>query len=254
VVSLSTGEVVKAEALLRWHHPEHGMIGPAAFIPLAEETGQINEIGDWVFKESARMAKRWSDMNYPSATVSSPIQISINKSPRQFSSGKTQDNWLGFLRDIGLPAHSVVLEITEGLLLDDHAGITEKLTRFRDSGVQVALDDFGTGYSSMSYLKKFAIDYVKIDQSFIRDIASDPGDRVIVEAIIAMAHKLELKVIAEGVETTEQRDLLAAASCDYAQGYLFARPMPGEEFEKLLVENMRQLGAKAAKGQLPPEQ
>jgi len=252
VVNLTTGEVVKAEALLRWHHPEHGMIGPAAFIPLAEETGQINEIGDWVFKESARMAKRWSDMNYPSATVSSPIQISINKSPRQFSSGKTQDNWLGFLREIGLPAHSVVLEITEGLLLDDHAGITEKLNHFRDSGVQVALDDFGTGYSSMSYLKKFAIDYVKIDQSFIRDIASDPGDRVIVEAIIAMAHKLDLKVIAEGVETTEQRDLLAAASCDYAQGYLFARPMPGEEFEKLLVENMRQLGAKDA--ELPAEQ
>ncbi len=254
VVDMSTQRIVKAEALLRWHHPEHGMIGPAVFIPLAEETGQISEIGDWVFKESARMAKRWSDMNYPSATVSYPIQVSINKSPRQFANAKTQDNWLGFLREIGLPAHAVVLEITEGLLLDDHAGITEKLTHFRDSGVQVALDDFGTGYSSMSYLKKFAIDYVKIDQTFIRDIASDPGDRVIVEAIIAMAHKLDIKVIAEGVETPEQRDLLAAAACDYAQGYLFARPMPGAEFEKLLVENMRRLGAKAAEEQLPTEQ
>jgi len=237
VVEMTTSRIVKAEALLRWHHPEHGMIGPATFIPLAEETGLINEIGDWVFREAARMAKRWSIMDYPAATVSNPIQISINKSPRQFASGKTQESWLGYLKDIGLSATSVVLEITEGMLLDDHAGITEKLTHFREGGIQVALDDFGTGYSTMSYLKKFHVDYVKIDQSFIREIASDPGDRVIVEAIIAMAHKLDLKVIAEGVETIEQRDLLAAACCDYAQGYLFARPMPGEEFEKLLLTN-----------------
>ncbi|MBS4098999.1 MAG: EAL domain-containing protein [Sulfuricella sp.] len=237
VVDLSSGHIVKAEALLRWLHPEHGMIGPAAFIPLAEETGLINEIGDWVFKESARMAKRWSDMEIPHAKVNCPVQISINKSPRQFASGKTHESWLGYLREIDLPAHSVVLEITEGLLLDDHASVTETLNSFRDSGVQVALDDFGTGYSAMAYLKKFHIDYVKIDQSFVRGLTTDHGDRVIVEAIIAMAHKLELKVIAEGVETIEQRDMLIAASCDYAQGYLFAHPLPGEEFERLLVSN-----------------
>jgi diguanylate cyclase (GGDEF)-like protein/PAS domain S-box-containing protein len=244
VVEMSTSRIVKAEALLRWHHPEHGMIGPATFIPLAEETGLINEIGDWVFKESARMAKRWSVMDYPAAKVHSPIQISINKSPRQFASGKTQESWLSYLKDIGLSATSVVLEITEGMLLDDHASVTEKLTQFREGGVQVALDDFGTGYSTMAYLKKFHVDYVKIDQSFVREIASDPGDRVIVEAIIAMAHKLDLKVIAEGVETVEQRDLLAAAACDYAQGYLFARPMPGEEFEKLLMTSAYLMGEK----------
>ncbi len=236
VVELSTGNIVKAEALLRWRHPEHGMIGPAAFIPLAEETGLINEIGDWVFRESARMAKRWADMDVPHAKLNCPVQISINKSPRQFASGKTHESWLGYLREINLPANSVVLEITEGLLLDDHASVTDRLTSFRDSGVQVALDDFGTGYSAMSYLKKFHIDYVKIDQSFVRGLTTDHGDRVIVEAIIAMAHKLELKVIAEGVETVEQRDMLIAASCDYAQGYLFARPMPGEEFERLLTD------------------
>ena len=151
----------------------------------------------------------------------------------QFIGGNAQHNWIEHLTEIGLPAACIAIEITEGLLLDARPEVIEKLNQFRDGGIQIALDDFGTGFSAMAYLKKFPLDYLKIDQSFVRDMQDDPGDRAIVEAIIVMAHKLGLKVVAEGVETMEQRALLAVAGCDYAQGYLFARPMPALEFEEL---------------------
>lgn len=223
IVDLSTGHIHKAEALLRWHHPVHGMVSPADFIPIAEETGIISEIGNWVFREAARVARDWLDEH---GTL---LQISVNKSPRQFFSGNSHETWVAHLESIGLPAHCIAIEITEGLLLDNRPEVSEKLARFRDAGLQVSLDDFGTGYSAMAYLKKFPIDYLKVDQSFVRDMATDPGDQAIVEAIIVMAHTLGLKVIAEGVETVEQRDLLIAAGCDYGQGYLFARPMPAAQ-------------------------
>jgi EAL domain-containing protein (putative c-di-GMP-specific phosphodiesterase class I) len=138
------------------------------------------------------------------------------------------------LQELGLPAQSLVIEITEGLLLNSETGVTDELLEFHDAGIQLAIDDFGTGYSSLSYLKKFDIDYLKIDQSFVRDLVIDPNDRALSEAIIVMAHKLGLKVIAEGVETEAQRALLTQAGCDYAQGYLFSRPLPDDEFEALL--------------------
>ena len=247
IVELATGRVKKAEALIRWQHPERGMISPAQFIPLAEETGLIVEIGNWVFKESARQLKHWVALCNTEFQVSvnmSPaqyagLQVSVNLSPVQFSSPDCMCNaWLIYLQELGLPAQSLVIEITEGLLLNAESGVTDKLLGFHDAGMQVAIDDFGTGYSSLSYLKKFDIDYLKIDQSFVRDLATDPDDMALSEAIIVMAHKLGLKVIAEGVETEAQRKLLADAGCDYAQGYLFSRPVPAEEFEELLKSSL----------------
>jgi diguanylate cyclase (GGDEF)-like protein/PAS domain S-box-containing protein len=225
IVDLASGHVHKAEALLRWRHPIHGLVEPSQFIPIAEETGMINEIGDWVFRESARLAKCWIDATEP-ADLDHGVQISVNKSPRQFFSGNTHRTWIQHMTEIGLPTTAIAIEITEGLLLDDRPEVAEKLAQFRDAGFSISLDDFGTGYSAMAYLKKFPIDYLKIDQSFVRDMATDHGDQAIVEAIIVMAHKLGLKVIAEGVETEAQRDMLQAAGCDYGQGYLFSRPQP----------------------------
>lgn len=229
IVDLTTGKIVKAEALLRWQHPTRGMVGPAEFIPLAEELSLISEIGDWVFKESAHKVKEWCEMEMDC------VQVSVNKSPRQFHTGRTHETWVAYMKEIDLPASCINIEITEGLLLDNHPEISEKLVHFRDGGVQISLDDFGTGYSAMSYLKKFHIDYLKIDRSFVRDMSSDPGDRAIAEAIIVMAHKLGLKVIAEGVETVEQLDILTAAGCDYGQGYFFSKPVPPDAFDTLLA-------------------
>ena len=229
IVNMATGHVDKAEALLRWQHPERGMVSPAQFIPLAEESGLIIEIGDWVFKEAARQAKRWRTLYNPA------FQISVNKSPTQFrQSGTNHEVWLDYMRELDLSGQGIAIEITEGLLMGAGVGVTDKLLEFRDAGMQVSIDDFGTGYSSLAYLKKFDIDYLKIDQSFVRDLATDPNDMALSEAIIVMAHKLGLKVVAEGVETETQRKLLADAGCDYAQGYLFSKPVPAEEFEALL--------------------
>jgi EAL domain-containing protein (putative c-di-GMP-specific phosphodiesterase class I) len=226
IVDLATGLTYKAEALIRWRHPVHGMVDPSQFIPIAEETGIINEIGEWVFRESVRLAKLWYDASVATDPNWPMVQISVNKSPRQFFSGNTHVTWIEHLSKVGLPSTCIVIEITEGLLLDDRPEVADKLNQFRNAGFGISLDDFGTGYSAMSYLKKFPIDFLKIDQSFVRDMATDKGDQAIVEAIIVMAHKLGLKVIAEGVETAAQRDMLKEAGCDYGQGYLFSRPLP----------------------------
>lgn len=229
VINLATGYIHKAEALIRWQHPERGLIHPMEFIPLAEETGLINEIGDWVFKEAARWAKRWCDQ------FDKSFQISVNVSPIQFLSEELScDVWSAYLRDIDLAGKNIVIEITEGLLLKAASGVTDKLLKFRDAGIQVAIDDFGTGYSSLSYLKKFDIDYLKIDKSFVDNLERDVNDMVLSEAIIVMAHKLGLKVIAEGVENEAQRKLLSNAGCDFAQGFLFSMPLPPDAFEALL--------------------
>ncbi|MDO8439420.1 MAG: EAL domain-containing protein, partial [Telluria sp.] len=229
IVHLKTGRIHKAEALIRWQHPQRGVVSPLEFIPLAEASGLILDIGEWVFKESARWASRWRNEH------DARFQVSVNQSPLEFQrEGKGYEGWFEHLRDINLEGTAVVVEITEGLLLDASTGVTDKLLQLRDAGIQVALDDFGTGYSSLSYLKKFDIDYLKIDRSFTRNLAPDSSDMALSEAIIVMAHKLGLRVIAEGVETSEQRDLLLAAGCDYGQGYLFARPMTGDEFDAML--------------------
>ena len=233
IIDMRSGKIVKAEALLRWEHPQHGMAGEMEIIPLAEETGLIVEIGDWVFREAARWASRWQ------ALTPHGLQVGINMSPVQFQAeGEHIDEWLKYLQELGLSGTNIVIEITEGVLLHVDSAISDILLRFRDAGIQVSIDDFGTGYSALSYLKKFDIDYLKIDLSFVRDLETDPNDRALSEAIIMMAHKLGLKVIAEGVETQGQLKLLAAAGCDYAQGYLFSKPIPPEEFEALLKQSL----------------
>ncbi len=230
IVELSTGRIRKAEALIRWQHPERGMVSPAEFIPLAEKIGLIDEIGRWVFKETARWA---SILN---KVCKDDCQMSINMSPIQFQQGARLCNeWGKYLAALGLSGKNIVIEITEGLLLNVESEVVDTLLKFRDAGIQVAVDDFGTGYSSLSYLKKFDIDYLKIDRSFVNNLETDPDNMALSEAIIVMAHKLGLKVIAEGVETEEQRNFLAAAGCDFAQGYLFSHPVPPAEFEKLLI-------------------
>ena len=230
IVSLSTGGIHKAEALIRWFHPTKGMINPADFIPIAEETGLITTIGEWVFQEAASQAARWQVFHRP------PIQISINKSPVQFSAPKADhSSWISRLNALGLKGDAIAVEITEGLLLDASASINNQLLEFSEAGIQVSIDDFGTGYSSLSYLKKFDIDYLKIDQSFISGLTTGESDKALCEAIIVMAHKLGMKVIAEGIETEDQRDFLQKANCDFGQGYLFSRPVPAEEFERLLM-------------------
>jgi diguanylate cyclase (GGDEF)-like protein/PAS domain S-box-containing protein len=235
IVELATGRIYKAEALIRWQHPVHGLVSPVEFIPLAEETGLIVGIGDWVFREAAHQVKRWRSLYDPE------FQVSVNESPVQFySDDSTCQTWPAYLRELELPGQSLVIEITEGLLLEAKPGVRDKLRLFRDAGIPISLDDFGTGYSSLSYLQKFDIDYLKIDQSFTCGLEPGSSSMALSEAIIMMAHRLGMKVIAEGVETEAQRTLLAAAGCDYGQGYLFSRPVPAEKFEELL--NKRSTG------------
>jgi diguanylate cyclase (GGDEF)-like protein/PAS domain S-box-containing protein len=229
IVELQTGAIHKAEALIRWQHPTQGMISPTAFIPVAEETGMITGIGDWVFKEAAKQARLWR------ASHDADFQISINVSPVQFKDENySPADWFEHLKQLGLSGQCVVIELTEGLLMEVNPAVNAKLLALRDAGMQVAIDDFGTGYSSLSYIKTFDIDYLKIDQSFVRNLSPNSDDLALCEAIIVMAHKLWLKVIAEGVETELQRELLQSAGCDYAQGYLFSKPVPAEEFVALL--------------------
>ena len=229
IVELATGRIHKAEALIRWQHPVRGLVSPAEFIPLAEEIGLILEIGDWVFREAVRQTQRWQALFDPE------FQTSVNMSPIQFQgTGSPCQAWPAYLQELGLPGQNLVIEITEGLLLNEDAGVKDKLLQFHEAGIQISLDDFGTGYSSLSYLQKFDIDYLKIDQSFTRRLEPGSGSMALSEAIIMMAHKLGMKVIAEGVETEEQQMLLTVAGCNYGQGYLFSRPVPAEEFEELL--------------------
>lgn len=228
IIDLSSDKIDKAESLLRWNHPTRGRIGPDEFIPLAEETGLIVGIGDWVLRQSAAWAAGWSRRGIP-------LQISVNMSPVQFQSDALViDDWLAYLRTLELSPQQINVEITEGLLLNAMPAVTNKLLRFRDAGIQVSIDDFGTGYSALSYLKRFDIDFLKIDQSFISHLESDANNLALCEAIVMMAHKLGLKVIAEGVETEAQRQALLGIGCDYGQGYLFSRALPAGEFETYL--------------------
>ena len=227
IVDLATNQIVKAEALLRWSHPVQGFIDPAEFIPMAEELGLIDVIGEWVFEQAAHWAHTWSEQ------CDAPIQVGVNKSAMQFGVQNNKPTWPQKLQAWGIPGRQLSVEITEGILLKDSAAVMDTLEEYRLAGIEVALDDFGTGYSSMAYLKKFNIDYLKIDQSFIQDIES-ANSRTIVEAIIVMGQKLGLKIIAEGIETERQRAFLATAGCNYGQGYLFSHPLAPDVFTELL--------------------
>ncbi len=227
IVDLKTGAVSKAEALVRWNHPTRGLIGPAEFVAFAEDTGFILDLGDWIFREATRQAAQWSKV------YGGDFQMSINVSPAQFVGDTSRYKlWLQHLRKLGLAGRNVVVEITERLLMDATPAVKNQLLAFRDEGIQVALDDFGTGYSSLSYLKRFDIDYIKIDRSFVQNLEEGNDDMALCEAIIAMAHRLGLRVVAEGVETQHQRDLLLNAGCDYGQGYFFGRPALPEDFDQ----------------------
>lgn len=230
IIEIKTGKILKAEALIRWHHPQLGLISPGQFIPIAEDTGLIYELGEWVFREAIQQVQKWRAVLHPD------FQISINKSPVQFKNPSL--TWVHNLEKTGLPGGSIVVEITEGSLLDASDTVANKLIKFRDAGIQVAIDDFGTGYSSLSYLKKYDIDYIKIDQSFVKNMTADSSDMGLCEAIILMAHKLDMRVIAEGVETQEQYDLLAGTGCDFAQGYLLSKPISTQEFEQFWHSKM----------------
>lgn len=228
IIDLFTGRICKAEALLRWLHPQLGVVLPGNFIGIAEESGLIHEIGHWVFIEAAKQAKACMEL------LGEPFQISINKSPIQFMAHPSGANWVEQLKHLGLACDSISIEITEGVLLNATTISVSKLKSLQEAGFELAIDDFGTGYSSMSYLNKFDVDYLKIDQSFVQNLETDVSSRTIAETIIVMAHKLGLKVIAEGVETNEQLDWLKAAGSDYAQGFLFSEAIPAQQFTQLL--------------------
>jgi diguanylate cyclase (GGDEF)-like protein/PAS domain S-box-containing protein len=230
IVDLASGAVDKAEALLRWTHPTLGAIPPAEFIPLAEDSGFIGELGEWVFEQTLHWLAHWRSL------TGRDVQISINKSPLQFQARYRRDHvWVQRMRECGLPGHALTIEITEGLLIEANEGTQECLLQYRDAGIQVAIDDFGVGYSALSYLNRLDIDFLKIDRSFIQHIGARPADLTLIEAIIKMAHALGLKVVAEGVETAQQLALLRQIECDHAQGYYFSRPLPAPEFEALLL-------------------
>lgn len=232
MVDLKTGFVHKAEALLRWNHSSLGAIYPTEFIPIAEETDQIVHIGNWVFHQVSQQALVWR------SRFDADFQISINKSPAQFTKSHNQGDWLNYLSQIGLQPEALTVEITEGLLMDDSEKTNQQLLQLSEAGIEISLDDFGTGYSSLSYLKKYHVDYLKVDKSFVNGLEKGSDEMALCEAIVVMAHKLGLKVIAEGIETKVQRDLLLAAGCDYGQGYYFSEAVHPDEFESYFGKSL----------------
>ncbi|MCP5247802.1 MAG: EAL domain-containing protein [Candidatus Accumulibacter sp.] len=223
----TTGRVIGAEALLRWQHPQRGMVSPGEFIPLAEETGLILPLGLWVLETASAQSVVW-------ATGRPDFTVSVNVSARQFRQSNFVEQVLAVLARSGAEPKHLKLELTESMLFDNVQEMIAKMSALKDRGVGFSLDDFGTGYSSLSYLKRLPLDQLKIDQSFVRDLLTDPNDEVIARTIIALASTLGLAVIAEGVETVEQRDALEAQGCHAYQGYLFSRPLPVAEFDVFL--------------------
>jgi len=227
-VDIATGRIIGAEALVRWQDPERGLISPANFIPLAEETGLIGIIGEWVLKEACLQGRRWIEAGLPFKT------LAVNLSPHQFQRGSIVDIVSNILAETGFPADRLELELTESALMQQEETAVKMLHLLRAQGIRLAIDDFGTGYSSLSYLKRFPLDILKIDKSFVDDIPFHQDDMEIAATIIAMGHSLGFKVLAEGVETTEQLDFLQAKGCDMYQGYLTSPPVPAKEFEHML--------------------
>ncbi|WP_238540478.1 EAL domain-containing protein [Paenibacillus mucilaginosus] len=234
IVDLRNGSVYGMESLVRWQHPEWGVVSPGEFIPLAEETGLIVPIGNWVLLESCRQNRRWQQLGYP------PLVVSVNISAIQFNQMNFVQIVTDALKESGLAPDRLCLEITENIAMNNVPHIIETMQKLKALGVGISIDDFGTGYSSLSYLKRFRVQTLKIDQSFIRDVTLDEDNAAIVTALIAMSHRLKIKSLAEGVETQEQLDFLVAQGCDKIQGYLFSKPIPADAFETMIKEN-RQL-------------
>jgi EAL domain-containing protein (putative c-di-GMP-specific phosphodiesterase class I) len=211
--------VLGFEALLRWQHPTLGTVSPAEFVPLAEETGLIVPIGAWVLRAACAQLKQWHGAGY------TDLHMAVNLSVRQFQQERLVEDLRDMLRDLDLPANALELELTESMLMDDAEHAIAIMHRLREFGVTISVDDFGTGHSSLSYLKRFPIQTLKIDRSFVHDIVSDPDDVAIIRAVLSLAERLRLKVVAEGVETREQHEFLRAEGCDQAQGYYYAPPL-----------------------------
>lgn len=238
-VDLETGKITGVEALVRWQHPENGMVPPSQFIPIMEETGMIVPLGKWILRTACTQAKAWIDQGFD-------LKVSVNLSARQFKGQDFVSVVKEILLDVGLDGKFIDLELTESILIEQSEQIYTILQKIKALGIMLSVDDFGTGYSSLSYLKLFPIDKIKIDQSFVRDISVDMEDTAIVEAIIAMAHSLKLKVIAEGVETAEQLAFLTSHNCNEIQGYYFSKPLPEYEVTAMLTEG-RMLDIKSGK-------
>ncbi len=232
-LDLKTNQIIGAEALVRWQHPDMGMMSPADFLPIAEETGLIASIDKWILLCACKQNKHWRDMGLPS------MRVAVNLSDRLFHQPDLALTVANILQETGLSADGLELELTEAVVMHDIERALNTINELREMGVQIAIDDFGTGYSSLSYLKRYPIHSVKVDRSFVRDITTDPDDAAIVEAIIAMSHKLNLHVVAEGVETSEQQSFLVQQGCDVMQGFLFSRPIPAEEFTALVKEHVK---------------
>ncbi|MCH8346206.1 MAG: PAS domain S-box protein, partial [Chloroflexi bacterium] len=241
-VDIASGRIVGMEALVRWQHPERGLVFPAEFIPVAEETGLIVPLGEWVLRTACAQNKAWQAAGYP------PMRVAVNLSARQFQQRDLVEVVDEVLKETGLEARWLQLEITEGIAMQDVESNIAVLRELRQMGVQIAIDDFGTGHSSLSYLSRLPIDVIKIDQSFIQDLTTDPNGAAIARSIIVMAHNLKLKVIAEGVETEEQLAFLKKRRCDEMQGYLFSKPAPAEAFEEMLKQ-----GGRTSRGRRPVE-
>jgi diguanylate cyclase (GGDEF)-like protein/PAS domain S-box-containing protein len=227
-VDIASGRVTGMEALVRWKRPESGMVPPAEFIPLAEETGLIVAIGEWVLKAACEYTHVWHGKDVP------PLRVAVNLSARQFAQASLVSDVARILDTTGLQPSALDLEITESMVMGNPEQAIQTLRQLKSMGMSLSIDDFGTGYSSLGYLKRFPIDHIKIDRSFVKDIPDDNDDATITRTIIAMAHNLRLKVIAEGVETEAQLNFLREHGCDEMQGYYFSRPLPGAEFVTLL--------------------
>jgi diguanylate cyclase (GGDEF)-like protein/PAS domain S-box-containing protein len=227
-INIRTGAMTGAEALIRWTHPERGSIGPASFIPVAENCGLISALGSWALREACEQGRRWMEAGLP------PITLAVNVSPIEIGKAGFLSGVLGILNDTGYDPRHLELEVTEGVLMKRATSTDATLKALKETGMRLALDDFGTGYSSLSYLTKFPIDTIKIDQSFVRQISTDPTETAIVTAVISMAHSLNLIVVAEGVETREEFEFLSNLGCDEAQGFYFSRPVAAASFTPLL--------------------
>jgi diguanylate cyclase (GGDEF)-like protein len=228
-VDLQSGQVTGAEALVRWVHPDLGIISPAEFIPVAEETGLIVPIGEWVLREACRQTRKWHDDGFP-------LRVAVNLSGRQLKEEGFVASVLDIVREAGIAPSALELELTESMLMDASAAFLDKLHAIRDAGIQLAIDDFGTGYSSMSYLKTFPVGALKVDRSFVRDLPHNAEDAAITKAIIAMARSLKMEIVAEGIETAEQGEFLRNNGCHKSQGYYYSKPLPAGQLRELLVQ------------------
>jgi EAL domain-containing protein (putative c-di-GMP-specific phosphodiesterase class I) len=231
-LDLNTGKITGVEALVRWQHPEMGLVPPIQFIPLAEETGLIVPIGRWVLHTACAQSVAWQRLGLP------PVHMAVNLSARQFADEDLVEDVANVLKSTGLRPELLELELTESMVIQNTERAGKVLNEIKKMGVRLAIDDFGVGYSSLTHLKRFPIDTLKVDRSFIRDLPADTEDKAITEAIIAMGKSLNLTVVAEGVETQEQQSFLQEHACDEMQGYFFSKPIPGDAFAELLRQRV----------------